>query len=50
MKLIKNTGGERVISELREVLRPSSSLDVASPAFALFAYAELRDVLEKLDT
>jgi len=50
MKLIKNMGGERVIAELREVLRPTSSLDVASPAFSLFAYAELRDVLEKLDT
>ena len=49
MKLIKNTGGDRVIDELRETLAPPSSLDLASPAFSLFAFAELRDLLEKLD-
>jgi hypothetical protein len=30
-------------------LAPPSSLDLASPAFSLFAFAELRDLLEKLD-
>ena len=50
MKLIKNTGNERVIDELREALAPSSSLDVASPAFSIFAFAELRDLLDKLET
>ncbi len=50
MKLIKNTGSERVIDELREALVPSSSLDVASPAFSIFAFAELRDLLDKLET
>lgn len=50
MKLIKNTGSERVIDELREALVPSSSLDVASPAFSIYAFAELRDLLDKLDT
>lgn len=50
MKLIKNTGNERVIDELREALVPSSSLDVASPAFSIFAFAELRDLLDKLET
>ena len=49
MKLIKNTGSERVIGELREALAPPSSLDLASPAFSIFAFAELRDLLEKLD-
>ena len=49
MKLIKNTGSERVIGELREALVPSSSLDLTSPTFSIFAFAELRDVLEKLD-
>jgi len=49
MKLIKNTGNDRVIDELRGALAPASSLDVASPAFSVFAYAELRDLLEKLD-
>jgi hypothetical protein len=50
MKLIKNTGSDRVIDELRQTLAPSSSLALASPAFSLFAFAELRDLLEKLDT
>jgi Helicase conserved C-terminal domain/SNF2-related domain len=50
MKLIKNTGSDRVIDELRQTLAPASSLDLASPAFSLFAFAELRDQLEKLDS
>ncbi len=50
MKLIKNTGSDRVIDELRQTLAPPSSLALASPAFSLFAFAELRDLLEKLDT
>jgi hypothetical protein len=49
MKLIKNTGSDRVIDELRQTLAPPSSLALASPAFSLFAFAELRDLLEKLD-
>jgi superfamily II DNA or RNA helicase len=49
MKLIRNTGSDRVIDELRQSLVPQSSLDMASPAFSLFAYAELRQLLEKLD-
>jgi SNF2 family DNA or RNA helicase len=49
MKLVKNTGSDRVIDELRKSLAPPSSLDLASSQFSLFAYAELRDLLEKLD-
>jgi superfamily II DNA or RNA helicase len=49
MKLIKNTGSDRVIDELRQTLAPPSSLDLASPAFSLFAFGELRELLEKLD-
>ena len=49
MKLIRNTGSDRVIDELRQSLLPESSLDMASPAFSLFAFAELRQLLEKLD-
>lgn len=48
MRLIKNTGNDRVIDELRQSLPSQSSLDVASPAFSLFAFAELRQLLEKL--
>ena len=50
MKLIRNTGSDRVIDQLRQTLAPQLSLDLASPAFSLFAFAELREVLEKLDT
>ncbi|AGG05703.1 helicase-related protein [Dehalococcoides mccartyi] len=49
MKLVNNTGSDRVIDELRKSLVPKSALDVASPAFSLFAFAELRDYLEKLE-
>jgi hypothetical protein len=49
MKLLKNTGTDRVVDELRRTLEPPSSLDVASPAFSLFAYSEMRDRLEGLD-
>jgi len=49
VKLIKNKGSDRVIDELRQTLAPQSSLDVATPAFSLFAFAELRDLLDKLD-
>ena len=49
MKLVKNTGADRVIDELRRSLLPPSFLDLASAEFSLFAYAELRDLLEKLE-
>jgi len=50
MRLIKNTGSDRVIDELREALVPPSALDLASTAFSLFAFSELRDHLERLDS
>src|ERR1019366_1576164 len=46
MKLVKNTGADRVIDELHRSLMPPSSLDLASSEFSLFAYAELRDLLD----
>ncbi len=49
MKLIKNTGSDRVVDELRQALAPPATLDVASPSFSLFAFAELRDLLTRLD-
>lgn len=49
MKLIQNAGGDRVIDELRRALTPPASLDLASPAFSLFAFAELRELLLSLD-
>lgn len=49
MKIIRNIGNDRVYDELRSSLTPPASLDLASPVFSLFAYAELRDVLDKID-
>ena len=49
VRLIKNTGNDRVVDELRTCLTPQSTLDVASPLFSLFAFAEVRTLLEKLD-
>lgn len=49
MRLIRNTGSDRVIDELRQSLPRGSSLDFASPALSLFAFAELCELLEKLE-
>ncbi|MCC6681913.1 MAG: DEAD/DEAH box helicase family protein [Phycisphaeraceae bacterium] len=48
MKLIRNTGNDRVIDELRHALTKGASLDLASPTFSLFAFHELREALGKL--
>jgi adenine-specific DNA-methyltransferase len=49
MKLIGNSGNDRVSDELRKVLSEASRLDIASPEFSLFAFAEVRNLLERLD-
>lgn len=49
MRLIKNSGNDRVIDELRNCLVSKSLLDVASPEFSLFAFAELQDLLTGLE-
>ena len=48
MRLIKNSGNDRVIDELRKNITPQSKLDIASPTFSLFAFAELRELLEAI--
>lgn len=48
MKLIKNTGSDRVVDVLRNCLVAGSRIDIASPGFSLFAFAEIKDLLEKL--
>jgi len=48
MRLIPNTGTDRVIDELRRALTSGAKLDAAVPAFSLFAYAELRELLDSL--
>jgi superfamily II DNA or RNA helicase len=47
MRILKNSGNERVIDCLREWVAPGASLDLMSPAFSLFAFAEMRDLLAK---
>lgn len=48
MKLIANAGADRVLDRLRPRLLPGAALDLASPAFSLFAFEELRVELAKL--
>lgn len=48
MRLIKNSGSDRVIDELRQRLVPQGVLDIASPAFSLFAFGEIQELLSKL--
>lgn len=43
MKLLKNSGTDRVLDLLRAALVPGSVLEAASPELSLFAFAELRD-------
>ncbi len=40
MKLLKNGGTDRVVDELRRSLAPQRTLDIATPAFSLFAFAD----------
>ena len=47
MKLLKNSGNERVIDSIRAWLEPESTVDFMSPAFSLYAFAEMRDLLLK---
>ena len=47
MKLLQNSGNERVIDCLRDWLVPGAAVDLVSPAFSLFAFAETRDLLAK---
>lgn len=49
MKLIKNTGDNRVIDEIRAALGPQTTLDIASPAFSVFAFGEAKNLLENIE-
>ena len=50
MKLVKNTGNERVIDILRPALVASGQLDVLTDSLSLFAFGELRKDLSRLST
>jgi len=46
MKLVRNTGSERVIDFLRTSLTAEQELDVVTSAFSVFAFAEMRSEVE----
>ncbi len=48
MRLIANSGNDRVVDALRKALSEFGRLDVASAEFSLFAFAEIRDLLERV--
>jgi len=48
MRLLRNTGADRVIDVIRPSVKPGNQLDVVSPTFSLFAFAELSPDLSKL--
>ena len=48
MKLVQNSGSDRVIDLLRPHLQPGHQLGCVTPSFSLFAFAELRGALAKL--
>lgn len=49
MRLIRNSGNDQVVDELRKALVSATTLDMASPAFSLFAFAQVRELLERLE-
>lgn len=48
MKLINNSGTDRVIDLMRPYLKPGQQLDCVTPSFSLFAFAQLRDAFATL--
>ncbi len=49
MKLIQNTGTQRVIDLMRPQLKHGNRLDCVTPSFSLYAFAEIREALSALD-
>lgn len=49
MRLIPNSGADRVIDLARPHLKADIQLGCVTTTFSLFAYAELRDALVKLE-
>ena len=45
MKIVRNTGTDRVVDLLRPRLTAGRQLDVVTPSFSLFAFAEIRHAL-----
>ncbi|OJU02057.1 MAG: helicase [Rhizobiales bacterium 65-79] len=49
MRLVRNSGTDRGVDSLREWLTQGTNVDLVSPSFSLFAFAELRDVLDRVE-
>jgi hypothetical protein len=49
MRLLRNSGTDRGVDLLRDWLTSGTCVDVVSPSFSLWAFAELKDVLERVD-
>jgi hypothetical protein len=49
MRLLRNSGTDRGIDLLRDWLTSGTRVDVVSPSFSLWAFAELKDVLDRVD-
>ena len=41
MKIVRNTGTERVIDLMRPCLKPGHQLDMVTPTLSLFAFAQV---------
>jgi len=50
MKIIRNTGTERVIDLIRPWLKSGHQLDMVTPSFSLFAFAEVLEEVSKVAT
>ena len=48
MKLLRNTGAERVVDLIRPQVKPGNQLDLVTSTLSIFAFAELRSDLSKL--
>lgn len=48
MKLLKISGKNRVLAALRAGLTPAVKLDIATPAFSVFAFAEFAAQMQSL--
>src|SRR5690554_2177308 len=49
MKLIHNTGADRVIDLIRPHLKQGNQLGCVTPSFSLYAFAAMREALAALD-
>ncbi len=49
MRLLRNIGTDRGIDHLLRWLTQGASVDVVSPSFSLWAFAELKDALDQVD-